>query len=335
MIKRLLLLLTGLLVTALGAQALSVRRAAARVAPELRGPRLLISFSWVPLGVLPLMRRFLRADTPLGPGVAVRHRTVTSPEGTTVDVVVYDAGSRPSPSGALLWIHGGGHLVGDPGIDHALCSRFVLEAGVPVVSVDYRLAPEDPYPADLDDCYAALRWLQTHTDELGVDPSRVAVGGASAGGGLAAATVQRAHDAGHPVCFQLLEYPMLDDRTALVTDQAGRGRFVWTARMNRRAWSAYLGGPAGSEGVLPAAAPARRTDLTGLPPAWIGVGDQDLFHDEDLAYARRLRTAGVACALHVEPGMYHGADSVAPDAPSMTAFRGRMVDALRDAVARH
>lgn len=330
--RRALLVLAGLLAVVLPVGTVRTRRALARIAPELRGPRLFVSFGWVPLPLLALLRRWMRQDTAIAPGVTTRHRTVTSPEGATVDVVVYDGGPRSTPTGVLLWIHGGGHLVGDPGLDHAWCSRVVTEVGVPVVSVDYRLAPEDPYPADLDDCWAALRWLQTHTDELGVDPARIAVGGGSAGGGLAAALVQRAHDAGHPVAFQLLEYPMLDDRTALVGDHAGRGRFVWTPRMNRRAWTAYLGRPAGAEDVLPGAAPARRVDLAGLPPAWIGVGDQDLFHDEDLAYARRLRTAGVPCELHVEPAMYHGADAVVPDAPSMLAFRGRMVTALRAAV---
>jgi acetyl esterase/lipase len=330
--RRLLPALAGLVVALVGTWAVGTRRAVRRVAPELRGPRLFVSFSWMPLRLLSLLRARMRQETPVAPGVSVRQRSVTSPEGATADVVVYDDGSRTAPTGALLWIHGGGHLIGDPGLDHSWCSRVVTEVGVPVVSVDYRLAPEHPFPADLDDCSAALRWLQAHADELGVDPARIAVGGASAGGGLAAAVVQRAHDEGHPVRFQLLVYPMLDDRTALVRDHAGRGRFVWTARMNQRAWTAYLGQPAGAQDVLPGAAPARRADLRGLPPAWLGVGELDLFHDEDLAYARRLRTAGVACELYVEPAMYHGADAVVPDAPSMVAFRDRMIAALRTAL---
>lgn len=190
--RRSLLVLAGLLAALVGTWATGARRAVRRVAPELRGPRLFVSFSWMPLRLLALLRARMRQDIPVAPGVAVRRLSVTSPEGAPVGVVVYDAGSRPAPTGALLWVHGGGHLIGDPGMDHAWCSRVVTEVGVPVVSVDYRLAPEDPYPADLDDCYAGLRWLQAHTDELGVDPGRIAVGGASAGGGLAAALVQRA-----------------------------------------------------------------------------------------------------------------------------------------------
>ncbi|MDL5159209.1 alpha/beta hydrolase [Actinomycetospora termitidis] len=321
-------LLAAVLALVVGTWLLGMVRALGRVAPELRSPRLAISFGWVPLGVLPTLRERMRRDTELLPGVTVTERTVPG----DVPVLVYDDESRSGPTGALLWIHGGGHLLGHPGMDHDLCSRFVREAGVPVVSVDYRLAPEDPFPADLDDCFAALCWLQDHAAELGVDPDRIVVGGASAGGGLAAATVHRAHDEGRPVAFALLEYPMLDDRTALAPVPGGRGRFVWDARMNKRAWTAYVGGPAGAPGVPDGAAPARRRDLAGLPPTWIGVGDQDLFHDEDVSYAGRLRASGVPVELHVEPGMYHGADANVPDAASMRAFRGRMVTALRDAV---
>ncbi|GAA4822881.1 alpha/beta hydrolase [Actinomycetospora corticicola] len=317
-------LLAGLV----GTWLVGVVRALARVSPDLRTPRLLISFAWVPLGVVPVLRSRMRQDTVVPPGVGITERTV--PGG--VPVLLYDGGSRPSPSGALLWIHGGGHLVGHPGMDHDLAGRFAAEAGVLVVSVDYRLAPEDPFPADLDDCVAALHWLQDHAAELGVDPARIAVGGASAGGGLAAATVHRAHDDGRPVAFALLEYPMLDDRTALARVPGGRGRFVWDARMNRRAWTAYVGRPAGDPAVPEGAAPARRRDLAGLPPTWIGVGDQDLFHDEDVSYSGRLRASGVPVELHVEPGMYHGADANVPGAHAMRAFRGRMVTALRTAV---
>ncbi|WP_433803133.1 alpha/beta hydrolase [Actinomycetospora sp. CA-084318] len=319
--------LAGALAGLVGWWAVGTTRALRRVPPELRTPRLLVSSAWMPLAVLPRLRAGMRQDTPVPPGVAVTERDADG-----VPVLLYEGGSRPVPSGALLWIHGGGHLVGHPGMDHALAGRIAAETGVLVVSVDYRLAPEDPFPADLDDCSGALRWLQDHADDLGVDPARIAVGGASAGGGLAAATVNRAHDEGRPVAFALLEYPMLDDRTALARVPGGRGRFVWNARMNRRAWTAYVGSPAGAPGVPEGAAPARRRDLAGLPPTWIGVGDQDLFHDEDVSYAGRLRAAGVPVELHVEPGMYHGADALVPDAPSVQAFRGRMVAAVRAAV---
>ena len=209
------------------------------------------------------------------------------------------------------------------------------EAGVLVASVDYRLAPERPFPAGLTDCHAALRWLHAHAEERGVDPARIAVGGDSAGGGLAAALVQLAHDRGEvPVAFQLLVYPMLDDRTVLEADDDGTEHFVWSRRSNRFGWTAYLGHEPTVESAPEYAAPARREDLSGLPPAWIGVGDLDLFHAEDLAYAARLRAAGVACEVHEVPGMYHGADVLHAFRTPLTAdFLERMIAALRRATA--
>ncbi|MEL7208924.1 MAG: alpha/beta hydrolase, partial [Actinomycetota bacterium] len=203
-----------------------------------------------------------------------------------------------------------------------------------VVSVDYRLAPEHPFPAALDDCMAALRWLQGRAAELGVDATRIAVGGASAGGGLAASVCQRARDEGGPdICFQLLNYPMLDDRTVLVDDHEGRGVFVWTPTSNRFGWSAYLGGHPREVDDRPYAVPARTEDLAGLPPAWVGVGELDLFHAENVDYASRLGAAGVDCALHTVPGMYHAADGIAAGAESMREYRAAMVSALDDALA--
>jgi len=198
--------------------------------------------------------------------------------------------------------------------------------------VDYRLAPEHPYPAALDDIAAVLEWMHARPQDLAIDADRIAVGGASAGGGLAAETCQRARDEGLPVAFQLLEYPMLDDRT-IHPDPDGRGKFVWTPGSNRYGWSAYLGHPAGSEQNRPYAVAARADDLSGLPPAWIGVGELDLFYAEDVEYAQRLRSVGVECELHIEPGMYHGADLALSDQPaSMRAFWKRMAQALRSGV---
>ncbi|GAA4909957.1 alpha/beta hydrolase [Streptomonospora salina] len=329
------LLPTGLAgLAAAGAAAYAARRTAdlRTVAPQLRGPSL-----YMPIGIAhPAAIRPFRAlsgmlDSDVADGVGAQSRRVHAPGGHEAGVRVYDTPHRSGTTGALLWIHGGGHVGGIVGMDDDLCSRFALELGVPVVSVDYRLAPEHPFPADLDDCQAALRWLQENAAALNVDPQRIAVGGQSAGGGLAASLAQRAYDSGHGVCFQLLQYPMLDDRTALVDDHGVRGRFMWTPRSNRVAWTAYLGHPAGSEEDRPYAVPARRTDLSGLPPAWIGVGDIDLFYEEDLDYGRRLNGAGVPCEVHTESGMYHGADSGAAS-PSMVGFRDRMVEALRSPI---
>jgi acetyl esterase/lipase len=198
-----------------------------------------------------------------------------------------------------------------------------------VVSAEYRLAPEHPFPDAFDDCFAVLRWLHGRAAEYGLDPDRVAVGGASAGGGLAAAVVQRAVDEGVPVAFQLLEYPMLDDRTVLRRNDEGRGRFGWTAASNRFGWTSYLGHAPQQAEPRPYAAPGRREDLTGLPPAWVGVGELDLFFEEDAEYVRRLEAAGVPCTFVGVPGMYHGADAIARDADSMRRFQSRMIDAVR------
>ena len=306
------------------------RRAMAKVAAELRGPQAMLPLPLRGDRSLQAMRRLLAQPTAVADGVDVRTVSVRSTGGNDVRVLVYERADRVHPSGALVWMHGGGYVMGAPEGGNELCSRIALELGVLVVSVDYRLAPEHPFPAGLDDSYAALAWLHAEAASLGVDAGRVAVGGDSAGGGMAAALAQMAHDRGGPaVCFQLLEYPMLDDRTV----QRPADALVWNNRSNAFAWGAYLGHPAGQSDDRPWAVPARRADLAGLPPAWIGVGDIDLFHDEDVEYARRLQEAGVPCELHVEPGMYHAADALMGKADSMRAFRTRMVAVLGEALA--
>jgi acetyl esterase/lipase len=229
---------------------------------------------------------------------------------------------------ALLWIHGGGMVLGDAGQDRAFCRRVADELGVVVVSVEYRLAPEHPFPTPLEDCYTALQWLASQPD---IDPARIAVGGQSAGGGLAAALTLLAQERGEirPV-LQLMSYPMLDDRTTTRTDTDPRRLRIWSPASNRFGWSAYLGAQGGE--VSPLAAPSRYEDLSGLPPAWIGVGTNDLFHDEDVAYARRLQEAGVDCTLHVVPGAYHNFDSIEAKPPVSRAFVKAQIAALDEAL---
>ena len=310
------------------------RRAALGAVPKgLRSPA-----CWLPLSFNALVVRAIRAlppaPTAVRDGVTVEQRTVRAGEGRApVTVHVYEPAARTRPSGAVVWTHGGGYVIGDPVGYHDVCSRLADELGALVVSVGYRLAPEHPFPAGLEDAYTALLWLHESATDLGVDRRAVAVAGDSAGGGLAAALAQVAHDRGEaPVCFQALVYPMLDDRTVLRTDHGGRGAFVWSPASNRYGWTAYLGAPPTAGSAPEYAAPARRADLRGLPPAWVGVGDLDLFHEEDVDYARRLEAAGVACRLDVVPGMYHAADRFRPDHPSMSGFTRGMVDALRDAL---
>jgi acetyl esterase/lipase len=231
---------------------------------------------------------------------------------------------------ALYWIHGGGYLIGRAVQDDRLCAATASELGIVVVSAEYRLAPAHPFPAPLDDCLAAWDWLQANAASLGVDPTRIAIGGQSAGGGLAAALVQRVHDrGGNPAIAQWLLCPMLDDRTAARRELDAIGHFVWNNRLNALGWRSYLGAEPGLADAPPYAAPARRTDLAGLPPAWIGVGEIDLFLPEDRDYAERLRDAGVDVEFLTVPGAPHGFEAWASDSPPAEAFLAKARDWLR------
>ena len=225
---------------------------------------------------------------------------------------------------ALLWIHGGGYVIGRAAQDDELCRRFTRELGATVVSVEYRLAPEHPYPAPLEDCYSALQWL---TRLPSVDLSRVAIGGASGGGGLAAALALLTRDRGEiSLVAQLLVYPMLDDRTVGRKGLNHPGLRLWNQSSNKYGWSAYLG-----DADRDVAVPARRKDLSGLPPAWLGVGTLDLFHDEDVAYAERLKAAGVPCEVEVVRGAFHGFDGIVPKAQVSRSFFNSQCAMLRQA----
>jgi acetyl esterase/lipase len=244
----------------------------------------------------------------------------------------------PSEKGkpVLLHMHGGGFMVSDPVLFPRL-QGIATDCQCVVVSVDYRLAPETRYPGSLEDNYAALKWVYAHAEELGIDRSKIAVGGESAGGTYAASLAIHARDHNEvPIVFQLLIYPALDDRTGSTRPAPPAvGHFMWTASNNRFAWSSLLGVPAGSSKVPVAAVPARVASVAGLPPAWIGVGAIDLFAEEDMEYARRLVHAGVAAELLVVPGAYHGFDLLAPDAEASKQFSASWKSALRKAfVAR-
>ncbi|MGO4957263.1 alpha/beta hydrolase fold domain-containing protein [Luteococcus sp. Sow4_B9] len=307
-------------------QLLGDRESRAAVDPELR--RGLRGPLW-PAAASDLLARVASQDTSgrVEPGVRHQLARIEGPGGP-LEIHLY----RPqhhTGRGALLWLHGGGRTGGSASGDHQVCSELAARSGSLVASVDYRLAPQHPYPAALDDAWAALNWLHEHAEDLDLEGDRIAVGGASAGGGLAAELAQRARDGLVPVVFQLLVYPMLDDHTT-TSRHPHRGRFGWTPEQNVQAWEAYLGHPVGQEETRPWAVAARCHDVRGLPPAWIGVGDLDLFLDEDLAYASRLKAAGVTCDVLVVPGMYHGADTLpGKRGPLMTEFRRRMAEALQ------
>lgn len=270
------------------------------------------------------------------PPSSVRHsvHTATAPLAEPVAVHVYAPLRRDGePLPVVLYLHGGGYIGGTVEGSHERCADIVERVGAVVVNVDYRLAPDHPFPAPLDDCCTALRWVRDQASELGVDASRIALAGDSAGGGLAAALAQRAHDDGLPVRHQVLLYPMLDDRTVTRQMAGLRGAFIWTPASNRAGWRSFLGTEPGSVTPPPHAVAARRVNLSGLPSAWIGVGEHDLFHDEDVRYAERLREAGVEVELRVVPGMYHAADALCPDAPAMQQFTEAWQDSLRRALA--
>ena len=300
--------------------------------PDLAVARFIPKFSMSPRMVR-LMRRPAPPTAVEPRGVRIRDVDVPGNGASGASMRLYEPVDRATPAPALLWIHGGGFLIGDPEQDRRSSIGFARELGITVAAVRYRLAPEHPAPAALEDAYAALTWLFANADELGIDPTRIAIGGASAGGGLAAALALYAHDHGlvRPA-FQLLVYPMLDDRTATRTDLPSKGVRMWTPGSNRFAWTAYLGMEPGVGGVSPYAAPSRREDLSGLPPAWIGVGTNDLFHDEDVVYAGRLGEAGVPCDLHVVDGAFHGFDAVLPKAGVSRGFWQTQADALRRAL---
>jgi acetyl esterase/lipase len=283
--------------------------------------------------LLPLYRRLPIPEPHLPAGFVLR---VLPLPGTTATVRIIGADSRPvgEKRPVLLWMHGGGYVIGTARQDDLLCARYARELELTVVSVDYRLAPEHPWPAALDDCIAAYDLIQRDADALGVDAARVIVAGQSAGGGLAAATVLRLHDTGRrKPLLQLLVYPMLDDRTATLKDD-GRPLRVWDHASNVIGWSSYLGRTPGSDDVTDHMAPARRVDVKGLPPTWIGVGNRDLFHDEDVEYARRLQVAKVPTTLEVVDGAFHGFDVVAPKSGVSRRFFASQVAAVTAALGR-
>jgi acetyl esterase/lipase len=215
--------------------------------------------------------------------------------------------------------------------DDALFDEWCPAVAVVGVAVDDRLAPEAPYPGALEDCFAALRWAHDEADVLGIDRARIGVRGISAGAGLAAAVALLARDRGVDLAFQLLDSPMLDDRQITPSSRQD-GLAVWTREANAFGWRAYLGDLYGTDAVPPTAAPARATDLSGLPPAFVSVGTADGFHDEAVDYAHRLERAGVPCELHVYAGAPHGyhlagETAIARQArQDMTAWLARIID---------
>jgi acetyl esterase/lipase len=311
--------------------------------PELKGPIKMMltqmpsmSFDDIPAAraASKEMMAGMKMQVPDIPGVIAEDRTIPGPEGSP-DVVVriYRPEKHTGQFPALLWIHGGGYIFGDLDQEDFLSKKLTLAGECVVVSVDYRLAPENPYPAPLEDCYAALKWLSAHTEEWGVDQSRVAIGGASAGGGLAAGLAILARDQNEvKTSFQLLVYPMINDCNIAPASETLPDALFWTRESNLIGWRSYLGCEPGIEGISCYASAYRATDLEGLPPTYITVGDLDLFAQEGIEYSRRLIEAGVPTELHVYPGGCHAFDMMVPEADISKRFTADLYGALKRAL---
>ncbi|MGP9539089.1 alpha/beta hydrolase [Brachybacterium sp. AOP43-C2-M15] len=281
----------------------------------------------------PLVRTAMRLATRIMPVPRTRSVSVATLRADGLRLRIHRPDTRRGDAG-LLWVHGGGLLFGDARQDDPLCAGTALALGIPVVSVNYRLAPEHPFPAAHDDVHTAWQWMRAHAEELGIAAERIVIGGESAGGGLAAGLVQRLRDEGgaQPLA-QWLFAPMLDDRTAADASLDEVGHWIWDNRANRFGWSAYLPGLSGTEDVPPYAAPARRADLSGLPPTYIAVGDIELFTAENAEYARRLGQHGVPAELDLVPGAPHGFENWAREAEPtkelLRRARGWLAEVLR------
>ena len=253
------------------------------------------------------------AAQPIPDDVTTTDFSATATDGTPVSLRWY-AKTNSAPGSAALYLHGGGMIMGSVALYDGPLARFVSRSGVPMLAVDYRLAPEHPHPTPVEDSYLGLTWLSEHAAELGVDPRRIAVMGDSGGGGLAAAVALLARDRHGPaLARQILICPMLDDRNT-IPDPNIAPFAVWTYEDNATAWGALLGAAAGGPDVSAYAAAARATDLTGLPPAYLEVGQLDIFRDENLTYALGLGRAGVPVEFHLHPGVPHEFETFAFDA---------------------
>ncbi|MGB3761984.1 MAG: alpha/beta hydrolase [Ornithinimicrobium sp.] len=274
---------------------------------------------------------FAQTQVPVNDNITQQDRAVPGPTGEPdIGVRISRPLDRHGALPGVFYIHGGGMVLGDIDGENVQATTISDEVGAVVVSVDYRLAPEHPYPAPVEDCYAGLAWMVDHAEELSIDPDRIALYGGSAGGGLVLAVALLARDRGGPkIAFQMPIYPMIDDRNETDSSHAIRDLGIWDRSANIEAWAWYLGGNPADQ----YAAPARADDLSGLPATFIDVGTADLFLDEDVAFARRLMQAGVPTELHVHPGSYHASETFAPEAALSQRIWALRLDALRRALS--
>lgn len=275
----------------------------------------------------------VKAEVPPIGGVESEDRSAPSPVGgPDVAVRIYRPNGRPDPLPAVIWLHGGGFVLGGLELDDLMSRQLAKDVECVVVNVDYRLAPEHPYPAALEDARAVLQWAAAAGGEIGIDRDRIAIGGASAGGGIAAGLALMERDrGGSNIAFQLLLYPAINDHNVEQVSEAVPENLFWSRENALTGWRAYLGDRRGGTDVEPYAAPLRAEDLSGLPPAYVGVGAVDMFMDDDLEYGRRLVAAGVPTELHVYPGAFHAFDAFVPMARVSQRFLADRDSALRRA----
>jgi len=265
--------------------------------------------------------------------VIISTKTIQGSENVPdVSIRIYQPKDTRGNKPGVLWFHGGGFLLGTAEMCDNWCKRAVDEVDCVAISVDYRLAPENPYPAALEDCYAALVWMKDNAEELGIDTKRIVVGGHSAGGGLCAALTLLIRDRGGPeICFQMPIYPMIDDRNVTPSSYQITDPRVWNRHRNITAWKLYLGDKEG-EDVPIYAAPARAKDYSNLPPTFLFVGELDPFGDENIEYATKLMQAGVPVEFHVYPGCFHASEGSVSEVEISKKINQTAFDALKNAV---
>ncbi len=274
-------------------------------------PRLDVSDA---VGARDMLNEFLEAmaaegiERPTDDSVEEIERTISGPEGAPdLPIRIYMPKDRNEPGPGFVNFHGGGFILGDLEMEHPRCLIMAAKGGAVSVGVDYRLAPENPFPAGVEDCFAALQWVADNTAELKIDPAKIAIGGSSAGGNLTAAVSLMARDRGGPdVAFQMLFCPVIDDRCETPSMKDGTGLYIWDYQNSLDMWTHYIGKDRAN--VSPYAAPGRAKDLSGLPPAYVMTCEHDPLRDEGIIYAMRLMADGVPVELHNYPGTVHGFD---------------------------
>ena len=280
-------------------------------------------------GNIEKIRALLLERAPLPSSLAVKEEELKIVKADReIPIFIFRKSSKPSQP-VVLWIHGGGYIFGSAYDERAKVIADFCDCTV--VSVEYRLAPEHPFPAGAEDCMAALEWVFDNADSLGIQAGKIAIGGASAGAGMAAGVSLMNRDGRNiPLCFQVLLYPMLDNLHATPSGNI-TNHPVWKRSTSFNAWEMYLNGTP-AEAASEYAAPSRAESLKGVPPTYISVGSEDLFRDEDIGFGQKLIEDGIPCEMSVFPGMYHAGEGFAPAAKVSRRLNQSFLAALKDAL---